>query len=258
MCPRITTSDRLTAVLLVVHVSVMFGGFLVLGPAFEFPEVLRYPAAERFAIFTGNQTVIRPTYWALTMTGISQILLSVLLFHVAGRQSQVAATLSLVFGTLAGLCQALGFGRWVILVPYLAAESMDPAKAGMAAMLEGAFNHYAGMLVGEHLANICWGIWLASICVALLGATNINRGLAWFGISLSPLLFLLAGEQIGVSGAVLDPLVDFGFPLLAVWHLLLAAQMWRRNGAGKFALMGRRAWVTGSALAIGMILPAFA
>lgn len=231
---------------------------MVLGPAFEFPDVLRYPAAERFAIFAQNQSVIRPTYWVLTMTGMTQILISILLYHVVRAQSQTAATLSLIFGTLAGFCQALGFGRWVILIPYFVTEAADPEKAQMAAMLEGAFNHYAGMLVGEHLANICWGAWLASICVVLLTATNINRPLAWFGIALAPLLFLLAGEQIGVSGDVLEPLVDFGFPLLAVWHILLAAQLWRRNGTAEFSTMGRTAWITGGAMAVGMIVPALA
>ncbi len=250
--------DRATAAVLILHIVAMFAGFMVLGPAFEFPEVLRYPAAERFAIFTENQSVIRSTYWVLTMTGMTQILISILLYHVVRAQSQTAATLSLIFGTLAGFCQALGFGRWVILIPYFVAEAADPEKAQMAAMLEGAFNYYAGMLVGEHLANICWGAWLASICVVFLNATDLNRTLAWFGIALSPLLFLLAGEQIGVSGDVLDPLVDFGFPLLAVWHILLAVQLWRRNGAVGFDTMGRNAWITGGVLAAGMIAPALA
>lgn len=250
------TPDRAAALLLVLHIAAMFGGFLVLGPVFEFPDVLRYPAPDRFAIFAENQAIIRPTYWVLTMTGVTQILISVLLYQVVRARSDAAATLSLIFGTLAGFCQTLGFGRWVIVIPYFVPEAADPDKAQMAAMLEGAFNHYAGMLVGEHLANICWGIWLASICVVFLSATNISRALAWFGLALAPLLFLLAGEQIGLSGDVLDPLVDFGFPLLAVWHMLLAAQLWRRNGGDAFAAMGRGSWLTGGALAVGMIAPA--
>jgi hypothetical protein len=252
------TPDRATAVVLILHIVAMFAGFAVLGAVFEFPEVLRYPAPERFAIFAENEAIIRPTYWVLTMTGITQILISVLLYHVVRAQSQTAATLSLIFGTLAGFCQALGFGRWVILIPYFVTETAFPEKAQMAAMLEGAFNHYAGMLVGEHLANICWGVWLASICVVFLRGTNISRALAGFGLALSPLLFLLAGEQIGVSGDVLDPLVDFGFPLLAVWHILLAVQLWHRNGAEEFAGMGRAAWVSGGALAAALIAPALA
>lgn len=238
------TPDRATAVVLILHIVAMFAGFAVLGGVFEFPEVLRYPAPERFAIFAENEAIIRPTYWVLTMTGITQILISVLLYHVVRAQSHISAALSLIFGTLAGFCQALGFGRWVILIPYFVTEAADPEKAQMAAMLEGACNHYAGMLVGEHLANICWGVWLASICIVFLNGTNISRSLVGYGLALSPVLFLLAGEQIGVSGEVLDPLVDFGFPLLAVWHILLAVQLWRRNGAEECAGLGRTEWVT--------------
>ncbi|MDF1731458.1 MAG: DUF4386 domain-containing protein [Minwuia sp.] len=250
-----STTDRATAVTLVLHISAMFGCFMVLGPAFDFPEVLRYPAAERFELFAANRAVIQSAYWILTMTGITQILISVLLFHAVRAHHMAAATLSLIFGTLAGLCQAFGFGRWVILIPYLVAEADVAGHADTAAVLEGAFNHYAGMLVGEHLANICWGIWLASISLCFLRATDIDRGLAWTGVAMAPLLILLAGEQIGVSGDVLEPLVDFGFPLLGVWHILLATQLWRRHGAVTFGPLGRGTLALGGVLAIIMVAP---
>ena len=69
--------------------------------------------------------------------------------------------------------------------------------------MEGAFNHYSGMLDSKHLANICWGIWLASISLCLMSASNIDRRLMWAGVAMAPLLILLAGEQVGVSGVVL-------------------------------------------------------
>lgn len=66
-----------------LHFVAMFAGFAMLGAAFEFPEVLRYQAPERFAIFAENEAVIRPTCWVSTMTGNTQILISVLLYHAA-------------------------------------------------------------------------------------------------------------------------------------------------------------------------------
>lgn len=95
MSHTVNTPDRLAAAVLIIHIVAMFCGFIILGPAFEFPDVLRYPAVERFAIFSENQSVIRPTYWVLTMTGITQILISILLYHVVRAQSQTAATLIL-------------------------------------------------------------------------------------------------------------------------------------------------------------------
>jgi xanthosine utilization system XapX-like protein len=61
-------------------------------------------------------------------------------------------------------------------LPYFVTEAADPEKAQMAAMLEGAFNHYAGMLVGEHLANICWGVLAGlDLRIVFLNATNVSR-----------------------------------------------------------------------------------
>ena len=257
MVTRTQSPDRAAALVLILHIAAMFAGISILGPAFDFPEVLRYPAAERFAIFSANIAVIRPTYWMLTMTGISQILISVLLYPVLRDRAPTAALLMLVFGTLTGFCQALGFGRWVILIPWLAGEAADPAKMQMAAMLEGVFNHYAGILVGEHIANICWSIWLGAMGAALLRQEGLHRAFGWGGLGLAALMAVLAGEQIGVSGAVLDPLVDFGFPLLGVWHILLAAMLWRRNGKGGFPAVGPVLAGVGAALAAGMTVPAF-
>ncbi len=248
--------DRTTSLILVLHIGSMFAGFSILGPAFEFPEVLRYPAAERFALFSENLSVIRPTYWVLTMTGITQILLSVLLHQLLQPHAPTRALVLLVFGTLAGFSQALGFGRWVILIPWLVAEAADPEKAAMAAMLEGAFNHYAGMLVGEHIANLCWAVWLAATGLALRKLNGLNAGFGWCGLGCSALMLLLAGEQIGVSGDVLDPLVAFGFPVLGVWHILLAMMLWRRNDADSFASMSPYVAGTGVLLFVGMTIPA--
>ncbi|MEO0961499.1 MAG: DUF4386 family protein [Pseudomonadota bacterium] len=248
--------DRTTALFLVLHIVVMFAGFSILGPAFDFPEVLRYPAAERFALFSANSDVIRPTYWALTMTGLTQILLSVLLHELLQPHDPTRALLLLVFGTLAGLCQALGFGRWVILIPWLVAEAADPDKAAMAAMLEGAFNRYAGMLVGEHIANLCWAVWLAATSLILRKLPGLSAGFGWCGLGLSALMLLLAGEQIGVSGDVLDVLVAFGFPLLGAWHILLAIMLWRRNDAASFPRMSPYVASTGVLLFAGMTVPA--
>lgn len=256
MTPSPTAPDRPLAILLTLHVVALFAGFTLLGPVFQFPDVLRWPASERFALFSENQSAVVPVYWVLTMTGLTQVAISVLLYHALDARHRAAGTLALIFGSLAGLCQALGFGRWVILIPYLAGAAGVPGNESDAALMEGAFNHYAGMLIGEHLANICWGIWLAAVSVILLGSTGIGRVMGWLGLGLAPLLLVLAGEQIGLSGPVLDPLVDFGFPMLALWYLLLAAGFWRRNGAQTLPALGRGLMIGGGVLMAFMLVPA--
>lgn len=253
--------DRWTALFLTSHIFLLFAGFTILAATFDFPGVLRVPAPERLALFQAGQSVIVPTYWMLAMTGITQIFVTVLLWRTLGLAAGTAATLALVFGVLMGFGQAMGFGRWAILIPWLAERMADPATTESGreaiALLEGAFNRYAGMLIGEHLSNICWGFWLffAGISVRRSGIVDARIGRAM--MALSPLMFVLAAEQIGFDGPILSLLTDFGFPLLALIHLALAWQIIRRPEGAPAKPLGIGAALSGIALYIAMVLPAF-
>ena len=254
--------DRLTAFILVAHIAAMFTGFTLLADVFEFPDVLRYPAAERLALFRAPQREIVPISWMLAMTGFSQVLIAVLLTPRLGAAGRDAARLALVFGVIAGFGQAMGFGRWAILVPWLAEQMADPAlsDAGREAigLIEGAFNRYAGMLVGEHLSNIAWGFWLFFTGVAVRQGGLFDRRVGGAMMWLSPLFGLLAAEQLGFKGAILGVLTDFGFPVLALLHFAMAAQLLRRE-AGKAARpLGWMSAVIGLVLYAAMVWPVVA
>lgn len=64
---------------LVLHIVILFGGFTSLAVVFQFPDVLRLPTQERLALFREDQPVIVATYWALTMSGFTQIFAAVFL-----------------------------------------------------------------------------------------------------------------------------------------------------------------------------------
>lgn len=253
--------DRWTAFLLAGHILLLFAGFTILAAAFEFPDVLRLPAAERLALFQAGRTLIVPTYWMLAMTGITQVLLSVLLYRTLGAAG-TAGLLALVFGVLTGFGQAMGFGRWAILVPWLAERMADPVttEAGREAiaLIEGAFNRYAGMLIGEHLSNICWGFWLFFTGLAVRRGGLLDERIGRAMMVLSPLMWVLAAEQLGFEGPVLSLLTDFGFPLLALIHFGLAWQILRRPQGGAAAPLGAVAAIVGIALYVGMVWPAVA
>jgi len=253
------TSDYWTAFLLVAHILVLFTGFTLLAQIFDFPEVLRLSADERLARFAAASSIIIPTYWALAMTGFSQILISVLLAQSLRGGAPKLAQLSLVFGVVTGFGQAMGFGRWAILVPWLAERMADPTTSTTSretiALLEGAFNRFAGMLVGEHLSNIAWGLWLAFTGLAILRARRLDRRLGGAMVILSPLMWLLASEQLGFASPVMTWLTDYGFPLLALIHFGLAWQLIRRPSDQEASDLGMLAYVIGAVLYAGMIWP---
>jgi hypothetical protein len=255
-------ATKLTALILVAHIAAMFVGFTILADVFQFPDVLRFPADERLALFRAHENAIVPVYWVLAMTGFSQIFIAVLLSRQFGAKAGNAAALALVFGVVAGFGQAMGFGRWAILVPWLAERMADPtlSDAGRetVALIEGAFNRFAGMLVGEHLSNIAWGFWLFFTGVAIRRGGAFDARIGGAAMALSPLFGVLAAEQLGFGGPILQVLTDYGFPVLALIHFALAWQIVRREGEADAKPLGLDAAVAGVALYMAMVWPVVA
>jgi len=254
------TAYRGAAVAIICHVVALFVGFTILGVVFGFPDVLRLPASERLATFVAHQQVIQPTYWLLAMTGFTQIFISGFLYRAFRDRDRATLFFALVFGILCGILQTLGFIRWAILIPYLAGEMVASGSTGPSAdtigLLEGAFNRYAGMAIGEHVANICLGLWTSLTGWALLEQHLADRRLAWTGVGLGVMAALLALEQLGIAPVLFGTIVDYGFPAWAVWLLVLAVSLLRTNpatGVGPRLGWGTAAWA--GVLYAAMIAP---
>ncbi|MCK5572923.1 MAG: DUF4386 domain-containing protein [Bacteroidetes bacterium] len=262
-----TTDYRLqyrgAAVSIFLHIIALFVGFTVLASVFEFPEILRQTSLYRLNLYREGQSVIQPTYWLLAMTGFTQIAMAVFLYRSFRERETTVLTFAVLFGILSGILQTLGFIRWAILIPYLAEQTAAPTATATTretvALIEGAFNRYAGMAVGEHTASICLGLWTLLLGAAMVQNRLFDPRIGWVGIILSPLAFILALEQLGVSGWLLDAITDFGFPAWAVWLVVLAVSLLRTKpdtGEGPGLTWKTLIWTI--VLYVVMMLPAFA
>jgi len=230
----LTTQYRGAAVSIVAHVLALFAGFSLLAMVFEFPDILRQPAPYRLALYLRNQATVQAVYWMLAMTGFTQIAMTVFLHRSFRERDSTVLSFALVFGILTGILQTVGFIRWAVLMPYLAAQMADPGASATTreaiALVEEAFNRYAGMALGEHTANLCLGLWTGLLGIAMARARLVDTRLAWAAVFIAPLAFLLALEQLGVSGWLLEAVTTFGFPLWAVWLILVAVSLLRTDG----------------------------
>lgn len=248
---------RGAAAVIIIHVVALIAGFAVLGMFFDFPEVLRWSAADRLALYRANQDIIQPTYWVLAMTGFTQVAMAVLLYRSFGRAAGSFLHLAMVFGVLCGLLQMAGFIRWVILIPYIA-ELMSGADSQTSitiAIVEGVFNRYAGMALGEHAANICLGIWTFGTGFAMRYNKLFDRRLAGVGMALGVVAAVLAFEQLGIWPDLLEIVLDFVFPLWVVWLLLVASSLlWANEETGEGPVLDWRSTLAATSVYALLVL----
>ncbi len=205
--------NKTLALLILTQVVVSISAFLALMAVFEFPDVLRQSSALRLELFTNNQSIIVPSYYMLALTGLGQMIISVLFAQQLSKTNSIV-TLGLLFGILTGLFQLIGFIRWPILVPYLASHSSSNPE--LIALIEGAFNHFIGMALGEHLGFLMQGLWTICIGVSLLNIDSIDRKISFAGITIGSLTCLFSYEPLGVPA--LSYLTN---PVLSAWYIWL-------------------------------------
>lgn len=227
------TEYRVAGVTILVHVLALIACFYVLMVVFEFPDILRMSAEYRLSLFLENSSIIVPTYYVFALTGISQIILSIFLHQILDDNKATVVVLATVFGVLTGLFQVLGFIRWPILIPYIADAMANANSSGvsqeMVAFVEGAFNRYAGMAIGEHLGFFAQAGWTTLIGAAMLGRKLFDRRLGWAGLVIGILTFPMSMEPLGLDAfSVLTVPVNAAWD---IWLIFLAISLFRTDAA---------------------------
>lgn len=220
------TEFNVTGMIILAHVLIAVTGFMILMAVFEFPDVLREAAEYRFNLFLAHKNIIIPVYYFLALTGITQIVISVLLYRMLDQQSALVM-LAAVFGVLCGVFQVEGFIRWPILIPYIA--NTQGVSKDVAAFVEGAFNHYAGMAIGEHLGFLMQAAWTLVLGLAILKQKLFTRSLGWAGVLIGIVTFVMSLEPLGgifsICGELTNPVESAWY----IWLIFLAISLFRTD-----------------------------
>ena len=161
--------QSVTAALL-IGVPVLFtAAFSLLSGRFDYPDILRRPAAEVLMRFHAQASGLLPLWWLMLLAALLFIP-TAMLSAKACRLQGSALPLAIVAGSLAGLAQALGLARWTFLVPLLAERyahtaETDPVRQTLILLFE-AFHHYAGAAVGEWMGYLFTAAWTALLSAA--------------------------------------------------------------------------------------------
>jgi hypothetical protein len=157
------------------------------------------------------------------LTAVLLVPLAVLVHRVLGRQDTPYMAVATAFGVVAGVVQFLGLVRWPFLVPYLADTYLDPASSEATresvAVVFHAFNHYAGVGVGENLGYLFTSLWTVLVALAMFGSPLPFR--TWLGLlGVVSAACILVGtlEPAGFEPAA--TIVVVGYILWSIWLIL--------------------------------------
>lgn len=224
------SARRAAGALLVIVPLVFTAGFTGLQMTFDYPDILRQPAGEVLTRFAHAGWDLHVYWYAMMAAALGMIPASVATGLALWKRDNLLASLSIAFGTVAGLVQAFGLIRWVILTPALAASYVAPGvtetQQAMSIALFDATNLYLGVGVGEHLGYLFTSVWTLLVSALIFGERRI---LGASGIVLS--FGVMAGmlEPFGVAMAA--DINAIAFSLWALWALVLGVMMLLKSRA---------------------------
>ena len=219
-------ASRTAGTLLITVPLIFTAGFTGLQMTFDYPDILRQPAGEVLTRFAGAGADLHVYWYAMMFAALLMTGGAIAAGQHFWKRDTLLASLSIGAGVLAGLVQALGLLRWVMLVPSLAAMYVAPGATEMdksiAVALFDVANHYLGMGVGEHFGYFFTAIWTALVSILVFAA---NRIIAVSGIVIA----------VGVLAGMLEPygvpmtgmINSISYSLWALWTLMLGVLILR-------------------------------
>jgi len=192
------TLRRITGVLFIAAVAAFAVAAGVLSATFDWPDILRQPAATVLARYTAGG---RPLVWTWFATAWTYALLAVPMMLLATALRRPTLALAGTVGGASVLLSLIGFLRWVFVVPQLAASwtTGDQATRLAAEAAWTAQHQFGGALLGEHLGQILAIAWSVSVSVVALRGDVLPRWIGWTGLAVSALYLLNQGDVLATA-----------------------------------------------------------
>jgi hypothetical protein len=190
--------------------------FAQLAARFAYPDILRQPAEVILAEFQAGGVGLIATWYAFALAALLMIPVGLAHAFARGRMALMPelATSAAMLGALAGLLQAMGLLRWVLVVPGLAASG-DVQGFEL-------IHAFGGLALGEHLGMVLTAGHV--FLVAVMQHKESRRLLALLGHGVGVLIALGAFEgpalAFGLPAGILALCAVVGYLGLSAWMIL--------------------------------------
>lgn len=222
--------QELSVLLLLAMVVTITAPVIILGASFNFPSILREPAAAAFALFRENQTIIIFGYYIFLLSSLLFIPLTLVLQKVLFQtKSKTALNLFAGFGLATAIFQCIGFVRWIFVMPFLTKSYFDkPESQQTITIIYEMLNRYAGMSIGEHLGFLVMGFWTICLGLILLQHPSFNKWIGVIGVIIGVWLIASILEHFGgLFSSIFADINMAANTLWTLWLLLIAVFIFR-------------------------------
>ncbi|WP_395728223.1 DUF4386 domain-containing protein [Nakamurella sp.] len=212
------TIRRTTAALLFTAAALAIAGFTALGSIFDYPAVLKHPAAEILASFRDHQSGVTTWFGVLAVSAALLAPAGILLGRLAG--GSLGRMIAIV-GVAAAVVQVVGLSRWVLLIPGVSADALDPATAAAAVQRFEGLHFWLGTIVGETIGYAL----TATFTVLVVRAVAAPIWVRILGYASAALIAtgVLIPLEVGIAS-----LSNFaGYVLWCLWLIVMAVVLWR-------------------------------
>jgi hypothetical protein len=206
--------------------------YAILASLYDYPQILRRPAAEALHRFADGGAPLILTWYAFMLAALALVPVAMALSLTPSRlaRSPALAVGAAVTGALAGLAQAIGLARWVFVVPALAREADTAAAQSTFDML----NAYGGVAIGENLGQLLTAAFVFQ--VAALQRRDGAVRLAWLAGLSAVTIAAGTGEGLALAlerdGGAFSFATIAGFLGLSLWLIATGAMLARRGAGG--------------------------
>ncbi|MFI5537602.1 DUF4386 family protein [Nocardia sp. NPDC051900] len=204
-----------------ITLNVAFAG---LGSTFDYPHVLREPAAEVLALFRHNQTAVVAWFVVLAVAAAALAPLAVLIGKLDRTPAMRAAVAA---GVAAAAVQAIGLLRWPVAVPALAARAAEEGPSSPAVRTFEALGAVLGTGLGETAGYTLTAAWTALVAIAL----RHRMPAAWSVLGYVCAVLVLSGVLVPLDIPLMAQTNFVGYVLWSLWLLAFAALLACRPSA---------------------------
>ncbi|WP_445908736.1 DUF4386 domain-containing protein [Yeosuana sp.] len=217
-----------TIVLLILEFICVIAPVVILGKYFNFPDILRQPAALVFDKFRSNETIVIISYHIFILSSLLFVPLSYYLQRVLFQtKSNIWKNMLIGFGITTTIFQTIGFIRWIFIMPFLTDEYFsNSTNKETILFIYDVLNTFLGKSVGEHLGFIAMGFWTIALGNMLLKHRNLKNIIGYFGFLIGLLLIISTLEQFGGKYSTLFGNINFiANSLWSVWLIIIALRI---------------------------------